>query len=167
MKMLRPVRWKEGMFLRPHHFQQFDLFLESRETARLRALDAHSWGVSHLEIHPEALGNFAFHVAQLRVILPDGTYLDVPENAQLPVRSFERLLTEPGKPLTVYLGVRAREERRAQVRKDSDQPIKGSDLDLEYVERLRTLSPGRLLALDLGILADTVRLLARGEGLRF
>lgn len=55
----------------------------------------------------------------------------------------------------------------AQVRKDSDLPVKGSDLDLEYVERLRTLSPARLLALDLGILADTVRLLARGEGLRF
>jgi lipopolysaccharide/colanic/teichoic acid biosynthesis glycosyltransferase len=55
----------------------------------------------------------------------------------------------------------------AQVRKDSDLPVRGSDLDLEYVERLRTLSPVRLLALDLGILADTVRLLARGEGLRF
>ena len=55
----------------------------------------------------------------------------------------------------------------AQVRKDSDLPVKGSDLDLEYVERLRTLSPARLLALDLRILADTVRLLARGEGLRF
>ena len=45
--------------------------------------------------------------------------------------------------------------------------MKGSDLDLEYVERLRTLSPGRLLATDLAILADTVRLLARGEGLRY
>ena len=55
----------------------------------------------------------------------------------------------------------------AQVRKDSDLPVKGSDLDLEYVERLRTLSPRRLLATDLAILADTVRLLARGEGLRF
>ena len=146
MKMLRPVRWKEGMFLRPHHFQQFDLYLESRETARLRALDAHSWGVSHLEIHPEALGNFAFHVAQLRVILPDGTYLDVPENAQLPVRSFERLLTEPGKPLTVYLGVRAREERRAQVRKDSTgqaitrfQSVERDVYDLDAGESAATL----------------------------
>jgi O-antigen biosynthesis protein WbqP len=55
----------------------------------------------------------------------------------------------------------------AQVRKDSDLPVKGSDLDLEYVERLRTLSPGRLVATDLAILTDTVRLLARGEGLRF
>ena len=55
----------------------------------------------------------------------------------------------------------------AQVRKDSDQPVRGTDLDLEYVERLRTLSPARLLATDLAILADTVRLLARGEGLRY
>jgi lipopolysaccharide/colanic/teichoic acid biosynthesis glycosyltransferase len=55
----------------------------------------------------------------------------------------------------------------AQVRKDRDLPVRGSDLDLEYVERLRTLSPARLLVLDLAILADTARLLARGEGLRF
>ena len=55
----------------------------------------------------------------------------------------------------------------AQVRKDSDQPVRGTDLDLEYVERLRTLSPARLLATDLAILADTARLLARGEGLRY
>ena len=55
----------------------------------------------------------------------------------------------------------------AQVRKDSELPVRGSDLDLEYVERLQTVSPARLLALDLAILADTVRLLARGEGLRY
>ena len=45
--------------------------------------------------------------------------------------------------------------------------MRGSDLDLEYIEGLRTLSSTRLLATDLGILADTVRLLVRGEGLRF
>ncbi len=118
MKTLRPVRWKEGMFLRPHHFQQFDLYLETRETARIRALETHAWGVARMEIRAEALDNYALHVNLLEAVLPDGTYIDVPENAQLPVRSFEGFLTEPGRPLTVHLGVRAREERRAQVGQD-------------------------------------------------
>ena len=34
----------------------------------------------------------------------------------------------------------------AQVRKDSAEAVKGAELDLEYVEGLRTLSPARLLA---------------------
>ena len=53
------------------------------------------------------------------------------------------------------------------MRKDSAEAVKGAELDLEYVERLRTLSPARLLLADVRILAETVRLLARGEGLRF
>jgi lipopolysaccharide/colanic/teichoic acid biosynthesis glycosyltransferase len=41
------------------------------------------------------------------------------------------------------------------------------DLDLEYVERSRTLGGWALARYDLGILADTVRVIARGEGLNF
>jgi lipopolysaccharide/colanic/teichoic acid biosynthesis glycosyltransferase len=40
-------------------------------------------------------------------------------------------------------------------------------LDLDYVEACRTLTPGRLLRLDLRILARTVKVLARGEGLTY
>ena len=90
MKTLKPVRWKEGMFLRPHHFQQFDLYLESRETARLRALETHAWGLVRLELRKESLDNFSFQVTELEAVLPDGTYIDVPDNSQLPVRSFDR-----------------------------------------------------------------------------
>ena len=38
MKIVKPVRWKEGMFLRPQHFQQLDLYLEARENCRLAAV---------------------------------------------------------------------------------------------------------------------------------
>ena len=30
MSTLKPLRWREGMFLRPQHFQQYDLFLEAQ-----------------------------------------------------------------------------------------------------------------------------------------
>ena len=38
-------------------------------------------------------------------------------------------------------------------------------LDEAYIEACRTLSPVRLLVFDLRVVADTFRILARGEGL--
>lgn len=55
----------------------------------------------------------------------------------------------------------------AQVQKDVTEPARYTDLDLAYVDKCRNWSALRLLRYDLGILASTVKLLARGEGLRF
>jgi lipopolysaccharide/colanic/teichoic acid biosynthesis glycosyltransferase len=54
----------------------------------------------------------------------------------------------------------------AQVRKGVPG-IRYADLDLGYVEACRTWSHWRLVRLDLSILWRTVRLLLRGEGLRY
>ncbi|HXF97745.1 MAG TPA: sugar transferase [Gaiellaceae bacterium] len=55
----------------------------------------------------------------------------------------------------------------AQVRKDLTAPESYSRLDLEYVQALESWRPWRLLRYDLGLLWQTLKLLARGEGLRF
>ena len=54
----------------------------------------------------------------------------------------------------------------AQVRKGVPG-IRYADLDLAYVEACRAWSPWRLARFDASILWQTVRVLARGEGLRF
>jgi lipopolysaccharide/colanic/teichoic acid biosynthesis glycosyltransferase len=53
----------------------------------------------------------------------------------------------------------------AQVSKGSDQRY--VDLDLEYVEALRTLRSWQLIRYDLRILVRTLTVLARGEGLNY
>jgi len=53
----------------------------------------------------------------------------------------------------------------AQVSKGSDQLF--LDLDVEYVERCRALGGWAVARYDLGILASTVRVMARGEGLSY
>jgi lipopolysaccharide/colanic/teichoic acid biosynthesis glycosyltransferase len=53
----------------------------------------------------------------------------------------------------------------AQVTKGS--PLRYEDLDLEYVERVRRLGGWALVRYDLGILRQTVRVIARGQGLNF
>src|SRR5262245_43982432 len=114
----RPIRWREGMFLRPHHMQHHDLYVEARETARLGVAESLGWGLLELDVQEDALKNFTLSVRSLRAVFPDGTLVDVPGNASLPSRSFETLSRDVGRPLDVFFGVRAREERRPQVSLD-------------------------------------------------
>ena len=77
MEPLRPVRWREGMFVRPHHFQQFDLYLEARQIAYHQALVGNGWGVVRMELAEDLLANYTFEVKSLRAVLPDGTLVVV------------------------------------------------------------------------------------------
>jgi len=55
----------------------------------------------------------------------------------------------------------------AQVKKGVTEPAGYTELDLAYVDACRTLNGLRLAALDLGILWQTVKVIAKGEGLQF
>jgi lipopolysaccharide/colanic/teichoic acid biosynthesis glycosyltransferase len=65
------------------------------------------------------------------------------------------------------LGIRAGWTGPAQVQKGAPEPTAYETVDLDYVERCRSSSPLRLVRYDLGVLRETVRVLRRGEGLRF
>ncbi len=106
------------MFLRPHHLQQHDLFLESRDVAYMQGLEHYGWGLIRLEIQEESLNNFVLAVKELRAVLPDGTLVDVPGNARLPSRTLDKNAAEAGRPLDVVIGVRRLEGRRAQAPAD-------------------------------------------------
>lgn len=114
MSRLKPLRWREGMFLRPQHFQQYDLFLEQRESQRLRALEQHAWGVLHVEVDESSLSNYVFKINKLRAVLLGGALIDLPGNARVAGRSFEGLMGEAGRPLEVSIGVRDHDERGPQ-----------------------------------------------------
>jgi lipopolysaccharide/colanic/teichoic acid biosynthesis glycosyltransferase len=55
----------------------------------------------------------------------------------------------------------------AQITKGSADPVSYAELDLAYVEACRTLRPDRLVRLDLAILARTVVVVVRGQGLSY
>ena len=88
MGNLKPVRWQEGMFLRPHHLQRAELYHEAVRNSGFRALEPHGWGLIHGELDPEPLANFTLSVKRLRAVLEDGALIDVPGNASLPSTSF-------------------------------------------------------------------------------
>ena len=111
MKLQKPMRWKEGMFLRPQHFQQYDLYLENREFSRFRALERFGWGLLNVEVDEEALANFTFDLKGLTAVLPEGALIDVPGNARIGRRPFDALMKEVGRPMDVSVGERARDTR--------------------------------------------------------
>jgi type VI secretion system protein ImpJ len=112
MDALRPVRWREGMFVRPHHFQQFDLFLEAREIALLQSISGFGWGLVRLDLAEDLLATYRIEIRALRAVLPDGTLVDIPGNGRLPSRALDPKSVDLGSPRVVLLGVRRIEERR-------------------------------------------------------
>ena len=132
MDTLRPVRWREGMFLRPHHFQQLELNLDALQVARVRALEPHAWGLVRLELDPEALTNFTIAVKALRAVFPSGALVDVPSNARVPSREVAAQLRGGGQTVDVHLGIRGREDRVPQARPDGPEASLGRFTIVEH-----------------------------------
>ena len=78
------VVWSEGMFLRPHHFQQQDRYFESLIGYCAMAHRPHAWGFAKLELDRDLLQVGKFALTAARGVLPDGTVFDLPADADLP-----------------------------------------------------------------------------------
>lgn len=78
------VAWREGMFLRPQHFQQQDRFIDALIRARSQPLRPHPWGLIELKINQDlaSLGKFA--VESCVGLLPDGQPFAIPADAPPP-----------------------------------------------------------------------------------
>lgn len=79
------VVWFEGMTLDPHHFQQWDRYVQGALNARVRALSRFDWGVSELEIDRDRLANGELVVVRAAGVMPDGLAFDMPDYDDPPV----------------------------------------------------------------------------------
>ncbi len=101
-RRLNPVAWSEGMFLRPQHLQQNELYGESRLAYHLRAVNPFHWGVRRLVLDEEALNDHRVAIQELDAVLPGGTIVRYPGNAFIETRDFD----PAAEHLSVYLGLR-------------------------------------------------------------
>ena len=78
------VAWREGLFLRPQHFQQQDRHTDSLIRARTGPLRPYPWGVTDLKINVDlaSLGKFA--VERCSGLLPDGQPFSAPDDLPPP-----------------------------------------------------------------------------------
>jgi len=84
MSWYNKVAWTEGLFLRPHHFQQSDRYHEHLLDSRVRHTTPYPWGFSYLEIDRDLAQQSKFALRRAAGILPDGTPFDIPADSPLP-----------------------------------------------------------------------------------
>jgi type VI secretion system protein ImpJ len=78
------VLWSEGLFLTPHHFQQWDRHLEAELWQRLRAIQPLCYGFTELKIDEDALAVGELVVNRCAGVLPDGMPFSSPDGTQAP-----------------------------------------------------------------------------------
>ena len=84
MSWYSKVVWSEGLFLRPHHLQQADRYLENLLESRVRHLTPYPWGFAVLEIDRDLAQQSKIGLRRAAGVMPDGTPFALPDNSPLP-----------------------------------------------------------------------------------
>src|SRR5215510_6812802 len=84
MSWYSKVVWSEGLFLRPHHLQQSDRYLERQIEGRVGQVTPYPWGFVSLEIDRDLAQQGKFGLRRASGILPDGTPFSIPDISPLP-----------------------------------------------------------------------------------
>ncbi|MFL4969593.1 MAG: type VI secretion system baseplate subunit TssK [Xanthobacteraceae bacterium] len=84
MSWYSKVFWSEGLFLRPHHLQQQDRYVEHLVGALTRQISPYPWGFSALEIDRDLSQQSKFAVRRAVGVMPDGTPFAIPDNSPIP-----------------------------------------------------------------------------------
>ncbi|MCF5891312.1 type VI secretion system baseplate subunit TssK [Aeromonas veronii] len=78
------VIWREGLFIKPQHFQQQQRHSDYALHARLSALSDYFYGLLSLAINEDYLGFGRIALVGATGILPDGTVFNIPNDDVLP-----------------------------------------------------------------------------------
>jgi type VI secretion system protein ImpJ len=84
MSWYSKVFWSEGLFLRPHHLQQNDRYVEHLIEKRTRHVTPYPWGFAQLEIDQDLAQQSKFAVRRASGMMPDGTPFDMPADGPIP-----------------------------------------------------------------------------------
>ncbi len=113
------IHWREGLFLQPHHLQQFQRGIHQRIQQFARTGGSHPYGVIEMDLAEDDLENFQVRFRKLHAILPGGTLLRFPEDADLPVLNIKEAFSAGATSLLVHLAVPLWMEERANVAEDT------------------------------------------------
>lgn len=100
-----PIHWHEGLFLQPHHLQSMQRYLEGSVVAQRRLAYAHPYGVVDAKLSPDALENMMVRFDRLRVIMPSGLEVNIPDNTDPVALDIKKAFAASSGALTILLGV--------------------------------------------------------------
>ena len=103
MPVANRILWGEGLFLRPQHFQQHALFLETSIAQSLRHTHGNPWGIRQSILDSDALRGGILHLEALELVFRDGTLVDAPKANPLPASRNIADISQVGSETTVYV----------------------------------------------------------------
>lgn len=78
------IVWREGMFIRPQHFQQQERYFLNELNTRIRSTSKFDWGLMNLVISQTDLDSGRFGLEECRAVFVDGTTYHSPSVDPLP-----------------------------------------------------------------------------------
>jgi len=114
------VMWSEGMFLLPQHFQYQDEFHQHQLAQATQRSTPFHWGIQQLEVDEDALANGTLSLRRLKLVFPDGTLYDAPQQDVLPAARDLREQVREG-ALKVYAALRLSEAYAANYLNEGDE----------------------------------------------
>jgi type VI secretion system protein ImpJ len=106
------VHWHEGLFLQPQHMQRLQRTIYDLATLERKAGWPFPYGLTEAHLSEDDLENFRVRFQKLHAIMPSGTVLRFPENADLPSIDIKAAL-ESRQQAVVLLGLPVWSEERA------------------------------------------------------
>ncbi|OGP61582.1 MAG: type VI secretion system-associated protein [Deltaproteobacteria bacterium RBG_13_47_9] len=99
------IHWCEGLFLQPHHLQIMQRNMLDKFARQSRLFWSHPYGVIEAKVSDDQLENMRVSFDQLRVIMPSGLEVNVPENTHLASLDIKEAFASTSRALTISLGV--------------------------------------------------------------
>lgn len=99
------VHWHEGLFLQPHHLQWMQRQFGEEMVAARRLTWSYPYGVVEARLSSDALENMLVQFDALKVVMPSGLVVSVPENTHLPALDIKQAFQSTSGAFTIRLGV--------------------------------------------------------------
>ena len=134
------VTWREGMFLRPQHFQQQQRHWDYQLQNRLRSLTSFHYGILQLQIDEQLLQAGHLALSQGRALFADGTFCHFPAVDLAPPSRHLSGETRPNQLIYLALASDAHpdstrcEYQRHELRDDHEPNRPGTELEMAHLQ---------------------------------
>jgi type VI secretion system ImpJ/VasE family protein len=99
------VHWHEGLFLQPHHLQTMQRHGFEQTVTERRLAWAYPYGLVESRVSADALENMLVQFDRLRLVMPSGAIIDVPEHADLPPLDIKGAYQSTSASFMVYIAI--------------------------------------------------------------
>lgn len=106
MATIKPVFWRQGMFLQPQHFQQSELQQNNQNNLIREFSHPWFWGFISYSMAKLSLQQRTVELEQGEIIFQDGTHVIIGKNAFIQNRQLDDIEIDPESPLNVYVCLR-------------------------------------------------------------